>query len=340
MSRQLQTQAKTEQKPSADAPTGLLQRAKGPECEEEERPTKRQMLKRYSTDLSEISKIPSLSTRCFAPTGVFLEPRFGHDFSQVRVHTDGRVTEPAAPSMVSAHSGCHCPRGNGERKQSRQGILLGKTSIAASGRSGEPESKSVGPEEAANLEPLSDSLPGAPNACVVNAMTMIPYSRSGILRSSAGTVGEKFEVRVEWKSAPAMARGKTSYCAAECGEYHQFIKGHMRASPNKDGSGMSDVSSKIFGGIPLDENVFREDGLDRNPNARYGHRKEKQTMDEEYKPNRAAGTEYVGRDFPNVSIGTYADIDLTFLGKFVDVCNGTETLSDPWRVQYNGVIRP
>lgn len=181
-------------------------------------------------------------------------------------------------------------------------------------------------------------LPGQPGACLVNAA--MPYSRSGILRSSTGTVGEKFEVRAEWRSDPALGRGETSYCAAECGEYHQFVKGHMRSSANKDGSNLKDVSAKIFGGVALDENVFQEDGLDSNPKARYGHRNEPRTMDEQYDPTRATGPRYVGRDFPNVSIGTFADIDLTFLGKLVDTCNRTESVSDPWRVQYRGVIRP
>jgi hypothetical protein len=201
----------------------------------------------------------------------------------------------------------------------------------------DPEASSVEPTGPPRVEPQAE-LPGKPGACVVNAA--IPYGRSGILRSSTGTVGEKFEVRAEWRSDPATARGETSYCAAECGEYHQFVRGHMLSSANQDGSNLKDVSGKVFGGVPLEENVFHEDGLDSNPRARYGHRNEPQTMDEKYEPTRATGPKYTGRDFPNVSIGTFADIDLTFLGKLVDTCKGTESVSDPWRVQYRGVIRP
>jgi hypothetical protein len=186
----------------------------------------------------------------------------------------------------------------------------------------------------------STELPGAPSACVVEANTAIPYSRSGILRDSGGNVGERFEVRVEWQNTPAALRGDSSYCAAECGEYHQFIKGHMFSSSNADGSNPTDVGANVFGGQALDENTFREDGLDRNPAARYGHRAEKQTMDETFTPDRATGTKYVGRDFPRVMIGTFADIDVTFEGRLADTCNNTETVAGTWRVQYRGVIRP
>lgn len=166
----------------------------------------------------------------------------------------------------------------------------------------------------------------------------MPYSRSGIIRSATGSVTEDFEVRVQWSSDKY--RGESSYCAAECGEYHQFVKGYMKSSSNQDGSGMTDVSGKVFGGKPLNPNAFQEDGRDNDANARYGHRKEKQTMNEKYEPDRATGTRYVGKDSPGVLIGTFADFDLTFLGKIVDTCNGTETLSEPWRVAYRGVIRP
>ncbi|MDH4607156.1 hypothetical protein [Pseudomonas sp. BN102] len=167
----------------------------------------------------------------------------------------------------------------------------------------------------------------------------LPFSRSGIIRSSTGSVRESFEVRVEWSNSKDR-RKETSYCAAECGEYHQFVKGFMKSSSNKDGSDLKDVSGKVFGGKALDQNNFQEDGLDNDPKARYGHRMEKQTMDESYLPNRATGDKYVGKDAPGVLIGTFADFDLTFVGVLADTCNGTEKVSDPWRVSFRGVIRP
>lgn len=190
-------------------------------------------------------------------------------------------------------------------------------------------------------QPTTGNTEGATGkgACLVNAA--LPYARSGILRGGLGTVGESFEVRVEWRDAPPISGGEaSSYCAAECGEYHQFVMGHALSSVNADGSDLKDVSAKVFGGLPLDPGVFREDGLDGNPNARYGHRDEKPTMNEQYEPTRATGTKYVGKDFPYVSTGTYADIDLTFRGDVVDKCNQTVLASNTWQVQYRGIIRP
>ena len=168
----------------------------------------------------------------------------------------------------------------------------------------------------------------------------IPANRSGIVHEPFGSVGESFEMNIEWADTPPVNRRETSFCAAACGEYRQFLKGHMRASSNRDGSGLRDVSARVFNGEKLDENTFREDGLERNPAARYGHRNEKTTMDEKYEPDRLTGSKYFGKDFPNVSIGTFADIDLTFMGKTIDTCTNAETSSDTWTVRFRGIIRP
>jgi hypothetical protein len=240
------------------------------------------------------------------------------------------------PSIARTVRDGPCSCGTGGRKQSSQGL----STAGAPSMTGEPNGP--GPVDAGGTpaagEGDSGNLPGAPSACLV--ASALTYARSGIIRSPAGFVGESFEVRAQWSSPPVNVRGQTSYCAAECGEYHQFIKGHMRSSSNQDGSNSTDVGAKVFGGLALDENQFREDGLDDNPKARYGHRKERQTMNEQYEPDRLTGTKYVGKDFPRVMIGAFADIDVTFLGKLVDICNNTDSSSATWRVQYRGVIRP
>jgi hypothetical protein len=248
--------------------------------------------------------------------GQDMERRFDHDFSRVRAHSAN-------------------PWGQRYGADSHYGFSEECRTMTGEPGSDSPEFN-VMPGQAENAEATSGELPGSPSACVMHAA--MPYSRSGIIRSSTGSVTEDFEVRVEWSSAEH--RGEASYCAAECGEYHQFIKGYMWSSPNKDGSDLTDVSGKVFGGKPLNPNVFQEDGRDNNPKARYGHRNEKQTMNEKYEPDRATGTKYIGRDSPGVHIGTFADFDVTFIGKLVDTCNGTETVSSPWRVFFRGVIRP
>lgn len=113
MSRQLHTQARMGQKrSSADVPTGLLQRAKRPECEEEECRKKRQMLQRYSTDRSELSEVPPIVHEVLRSPGqpldpasrAFFEPRFGHDFSQVRVHSHAKAAESAMSVNALAYT--------------------------------------------------------------------------------------------------------------------------------------------------------------------------------------------------------------------------------------------
>ena len=184
--------------------------------------------------------------------------RFGHDFSRVRVHFRGAALT-GEPASDTSDTPAEIPSAN----------------------------------DAAI--PASHNLPGLPGACVANpGMTL---KRSGINRTSTGSVTEDFEVHVEWRDSKQQ-RKETSYCASECGEYHQFVKGYLKSSSNMDGSDLKDVSGNVFGGTPLDQNSFNEDGIDGNPKARYGHRKEKQTMNESYLPDRATGTQYVGKDSP------------------------------------------
>lgn len=233
--------------------------------------------------------------------------RYSHDFSQLAIHA---------------------PAGTGKlRMGSRTGVPATGDELSTPKSSG---------QDAQTLQQSLPDLPGNPSACV--ASSLLPAKLDPVKRTSSGSVTQSFEVNVDWKDSPG--GDEQSYCAAGCGEYHQFVKGYMKSSSNADGSDLRDVGGKVFDGKPLDPNTFLEDGLDGNKAARYGHRDEKQTMDESYSPTRAHGSKYVGKDSPGVLIGTYADFDLTFVGKLVDRCNGTETTSDPWRVAYRGVIRP
>jgi hypothetical protein len=236
----------------------------------------------------------------------------------------------ASPAETFRHGSCSC------------GDMLGKES-PPSARS----MKGVGPASGLAVDdagapppPVNPTaaLPGAPFACLVTAK--LPSKRSGIIRDATGFVGESFEVEAEWQSTPAVGRGETSYCAAEVTAYNQFVKGHMRSSSETDGSKSIDVSPKLFGGMSLDEYIFREDGRDDNPDARYGHRDEQQTMSEKYEPTRREGTKYTGKDFPHINTGIFADLDLSFRGDIVDTYNKAVSSSATWRVQYRGLIRP
>lgn len=113
MSRKLQSQAKMGQKPFFfNAPIGLLQRTKRPECEEEDCRRKGQKLQRRAVNKDEVSEVPPIVHEILQSPGqpldptmrAFFEPRFGHDFSQVRVHTDTKAAESARAVNALAYT--------------------------------------------------------------------------------------------------------------------------------------------------------------------------------------------------------------------------------------------
>lgn len=98
--------------------SGLLQRqcacggagGKAEECPECQQ--KRQQLQRFAVDAAEPAAVPAIvhevlhsSGEPLAPTTrAFMESRFGHDFSQVRVHTDARAAESAQAVHALAYT--------------------------------------------------------------------------------------------------------------------------------------------------------------------------------------------------------------------------------------------
>jgi hypothetical protein len=170
---------------------------------------------------------------------------------------------------------------------------------------------------------------GTPGACVVRED--IPMSRSGLL-NGGGTVGERIQVGIEWRDSPEADRHRPgSYCDCACGEYRQYVKGHLIINGQRE-------TWHLWGGAILEDNVYHEDGLDRNPDARYGHRRERQTMDEEFSPPRESGCSYIGRDFPRVMIGSDTDMLFQFKGQSYDACNETFGPIHEWEVRYVGPI--
>ncbi len=170
---------------------------------------------------------------------------------------------------------------------------------------------------------------GTPGACVVRED--IPSSRGGIV-NSGGTVGERFQVNIDWRDSPPEARRRPgSYCDCACGEYRQYVKGHLIINGRRE-------TWHLWGGAVLEEDVYHEDGLDRNPDARYGHRREPLTMNEDFRPDRASGCSYEGRDFPRVMIGSDTDMLFKFKGQTYDVCNHTFGPIHEWEVRYAGPI--
>jgi hypothetical protein len=100
------------------APTAVLQRTcgcgqhttSGGECEECKK--KQMLLQRHSTGAAAPMTIPSVVHQVLGSTGRplgpdirgFMEPRFGHDFSNVQVHTDTRAAESARAVNALAYT--------------------------------------------------------------------------------------------------------------------------------------------------------------------------------------------------------------------------------------------
>ena len=117
MKERIQTQVKPAQKSSSFAPSrpGLLQRkcacggTPGPdgECAECRRNRNRLGLQRKATNQAAPVVHETLNSPgrpLDANTRAFMEPRFGHDFSQVRVHADEKAAESAAAVGALAYT--------------------------------------------------------------------------------------------------------------------------------------------------------------------------------------------------------------------------------------------
>jgi hypothetical protein len=119
MSTRLQTQTKTAPVPSfAPTRSGLLQRkcacggAPGLTGECDDCRKKRFGVQRRSDGQAEPSTVPPIVQEVLhspgqpldADTRAFMEPRFGHDFSRVRVHTDAKAAESARAVSALAYT--------------------------------------------------------------------------------------------------------------------------------------------------------------------------------------------------------------------------------------------
>jgi len=111
MKAQAQIPKENEQATSL-VPTGLLQGKKGPAGMEEESRRKRLMLQRKSSECDWNFEIPPIVHEVLRSPGQpldketrnYFEPRFGHDFSQVRVHTDSKAAESARAVNALAYT--------------------------------------------------------------------------------------------------------------------------------------------------------------------------------------------------------------------------------------------
>jgi len=122
MTQQAQAVVQTQQATPATSSIrgGILQRkcacgqhtVSGGECEEC-RKKQGGMLQRTAVSASPVSSVPPIVHDVLSSSGqpldagtrAFMEPRFGYDFSQVRVHTDARAAESALAVNALARCG-------------------------------------------------------------------------------------------------------------------------------------------------------------------------------------------------------------------------------------------
>ncbi|HEU4985397.1 MAG TPA: DUF4157 domain-containing protein, partial [Nitrososphaera sp.] len=126
---QLQSQVQTKANKASSAGAEFLQRAcacgqhsgTGGECEACKK--KRMSLQRQAASPAALDVAPPIVHEVLrspgqpldASTRAFMEPRFGHDFSRVRVHTDARAAESAQAVNALAYTvGGHIAFGMGQ----------------------------------------------------------------------------------------------------------------------------------------------------------------------------------------------------------------------------------
>jgi hypothetical protein len=171
---------------------------------------------------------------------------------------------------------------------------------------------------------LSRCPPGPPSkeACVVTEQ--IPIKKMPVTVFD-DLVLMQFDVDIEWKA--------DDKCDCACGEYRQFVKGHILKNNQSFNIG-------LCGGAKLEEDVWHEDG-DAQTGLCYGHRDRKESNNDIFdKPDRASGCHYHGKDEPSVpgKAGDDIDVDLKFKGQTYDKCLGKFGKIHEWSFTYKGKL--
>lgn len=294
-----------------------------------------------------------------APARSYMERSFGRDFSPVRVHTDETAAASARQVNARAYTvgrdvvfgaGQYAPHTAPGRKllahelahvvQQRSAGLGSDIAIGEAGDAREQEAdraaERIGTDSPAQAQ---HSLTGARlqrqdltrsdgrSACVIR--DEIPAAVTPVINRH-GQIRQTFQMNVDWRDdPPASKQPGTSYCDCACGEYRQYVKGHLIINGNRE-------TEYVWGGAVIEENVYHEDGIEGAPAKRYGHRDEPLTMNEEFLPDRAGGCSYRGKDAPGVFIGDQIDVLKQFKGQTYDRCNNTFGPVHEWEFRFVG----
>jgi hypothetical protein len=232
-----------------------------------------------------------------AASGAFFEPRFGHDFSKVRLYANPKATNLAQTENTLAPGAAQNELSAGDGRQAIR-AATGTDGGQPPGPGTPPATPTGGPD--AGTTPQR-------HACVVKEQ--LPQNQPTVTLAP-GLVFSTFIVDITWK--PKSEDG----CDPACGEYRQYVKGHILA----DGQPIKSAY-KCCDGATLQESVYQEDST---PSGKcYGHRDRPGFPTDVFdSPDRATGTHYQGFDQPQVSgpDGTVVDWDLTFKVQSYDKC--------------------
>ncbi|HVZ52508.1 MAG TPA: DUF4157 domain-containing protein [Pseudolabrys sp.] len=194
-----------------------------------------------------------------------------------------------------------------------------RNAVLVVGPKGPPPKK----EEPKKEEPAPQET--RPHACVVTES--IPKTNTGVLAYDDKVMMQTTS-EIQWRNDP------DSHCDCSCGEYRQYVKGHVIRDGQK-------IDMTLCDGAKLQEDVYQEDG-DVDGNKCYGHRDRAGFPNDVFdQPDRASGCHYLGKDEASVPgrVGTSIDVDLHFKGQSYDKCLDKFGPIHEWSFTFKGVLQ-
>lgn len=242
-------------------------------------------------------------------------PRCAHDFSRIPVYAPGKIqTGLPAVSGGSSFAVTDHPQQIAREKEPTEQVRIG------------------GPAPEQSPADQLQNEPERPHACVVTAQIPSYISSMALFDN---VVAWKTIVDIEWRPPQGEREPmhKMAYCNCACGEYRQYVKGHIIRNGRRFDIG-------LCGGAKLQEDTYQEDG-DAKMGVCYGHRDRKESPNDIFdSPNRESGCHYEGKDEPHLrgKPGDMVDFDLKFKGQTYDNCLDKFGQIHEWPFTYKGPL--